>query len=124
MKPYRCIVNPLSNDSTRAILHHWLPAHFLPEIQIHLAAHLAFAEQDNMSRSDNINWGLEAGAKLGKSKLYNKVCYGYKHDRNGHLVINEDQAKNVRLIFRLYLDGYSILSIINEKPTLHIYKAG
>lgn len=85
-----------------------------PEMQVHLAIHLAVAEQENYSRSKNIQWGLNTSAGEGTSKIYSKICYGYKHDREGNLVIKEDEAENVRLIFRLYLDGHSVIGIINE----------
>ena len=35
------------------------------------------------------------------------TLYGYKHDANGTLVINEDEAPTVKLIFYMYLYGYS-----------------
>lgn len=50
----------------------------------------------------------------GTSKLYDRKCYGYKHDENGHLVIDEEKAKNVKLIFDLYLSGQSVVGIIKE----------
>ncbi len=52
--------------------------------------------------------------KKARNKMYNKVCYGYKSDKEGNLVIKEDEKENVRLIFRLYLDGHSVISIIKE----------
>jgi len=91
-----------------------------PMLDVQLTAHLAVAEQDNLSRKDNINWGLKTGAELGTSKLYNKVCYGYKHDKKGNLVIDEEAANIVRFVFRLYLDGYSILGIIEKLKTCRI----
>ena len=36
------------------------------------------------------------------SKLYDRKCYGYKHDKDGKLVIDEQKAENVKLIFVLY----------------------
>ena len=39
---------------------------------------------------------------------------GYKHDEEGHLVIDEEKAKNVKLIFDLYLNGQSVVGIIKE----------
>jgi site-specific DNA recombinase len=36
---------------------------------------------------------------------------GYDKDENGRLVINEDEAEIVRLIFKLYLQGLSSLKI-------------
>ena len=46
-----------------------------------------------------------------RNKIYNKVCYGYNHDKDGNLVIKEEEAENVRLIFRLYLDGHTFTSM-------------
>lgn len=45
----------------------------------------------------------------GTSKLYDRKCYGYKHDKDGHLIIDEETAKNVKLIFDLYLSGQSVI---------------
>lgn len=46
--------------------------------------------------------------------MYDRKCYGYTHDENGHLVIDSAQAAVVCLIFDLYLSGYSIVKIIRE----------
>lgn len=85
-----------------------------PDLYTHLTAHLTVAEMENQSRSENITWGIRSSAEQGTSKIYNKKCYGYKKNKNGSLVINESEAEVVRLIFRYYIDGHSILSIINE----------
>lgn len=74
----------------------------------------ALAQGENESRSENIKWGIKQRAAQGTSKIYDRKCYGYKHDADGKLVIDEEQAKNVRLIFDLYLSGQSILGIIRE----------
>lgn len=39
---------------------------------------------------------------------------GYKHDEDGHLIIGKEKAKNVKLIFELYLNGQSVVGIIKE----------
>lgn len=72
------------------------------------------AQAENESRSGNIRWGIKQRAASGSSKLYDRICYGYKHDEEGKLVIDEETAGNVKLIFGLYLLGYSILGIIKE----------
>lgn len=74
----------------------------------------ALAQAENESRSENIKWGIKQRAAAGTSKLYDRKCYGYKHDENGKLVIDEEKAHNVKLIFELYLSGQSILGIIRE----------
>lgn len=78
-------------------------------------------EQDeNESRSENIKWGIKQRAAAGTSKLYDRKCYGYKHDEDGHLVIEEEKAKNVKLIFDLYLSDQSVVGIIKELEKLKI----
>lgn len=74
----------------------------------------ALAQAENESRSENIKWGIKQRAALGTSKLYDRKCYGYKHNADGKLVIDEEQAENVNLIFDLYLSGQSVLGIIKE----------
>ena len=74
----------------------------------------SIAQAENVSRSENIRWGIKQRASQGTSKLYDRKCYGYKHDEEGHLVIDEEKAKNVKLIFDLYLNGQSVVGIIKE----------
>lgn len=74
----------------------------------------SFAQAENESRSENIKWGIKQGAASGTSKLYDRKCYGYKHDENGKLIIDEETAENVKMIFDLYLRGQSVLGIIKE----------
>ncbi|WP_425540294.1 recombinase family protein [Microaceticoccus formicicus] len=67
-----------------------------------------------------MKWGIKQHAAQGTSKLYNRKCYGYNNDRDGNLVINESEAKNVRLIYNLYLQGKSVLGIAKELERLGI----
>ena len=46
------------------------------------------------------------------TSFYRRKCYGYDKDKNGNLVINEEQAEVVKLIFDLYLGGKSVLGIV------------
>ena len=74
----------------------------------------SIAQAENESRSENIRWGIKQRAAQGTSKLYDRKCYGYKHNEDGHLVIDEETAKNVKLIYDLYLSGQSVVGIIKE----------
>lgn len=74
----------------------------------------SLAQAENESRSDNIKWGMRQRAAQGISKLYDRKCYGYEHDENGKLIIDEEAAENVKLIFHLYLGGQSIIGIVKE----------
>lgn len=41
----------------------------------------SIAQAENESRSENIKWGIKQRAAQGTSKLYNRKCYGYVHDK-------------------------------------------
>lgn len=69
----------------------------------------SIAQAENESRSENIKWGYRRHVAQGTSKLYNRKCYGYENDTGGELIIKEDEAKNVRLIFEMYLRGLVLL---------------
>jgi len=80
----------------------------------------SIAQAENESRSENIKWGIKQRAAQGTSKLYNRKCYGYYNDEEGNLAINESEAKNVRLIYNLYLQGKSVIGIVKELERLGI----
>lgn len=80
----------------------------------------SIAQAENESRSDNIKWGIKQRAAQGTSKLYNRKCYGYVNADDGSLVIEETEAKNVRLIFNMYLRGKSVIGIVSELERLGI----
>ena len=71
-------------------------------------------QEENDWRSENIRLGLKYRAEYGTSGLYNRVCYGYKKDKNGMLIIDEEEARVVRRIYDWYLEGYSIGGIIDK----------
>ena len=60
----------------------------------------AVDQAENESRSENISLGIRRQMESGSSKIYDRVCFGYDHDADGHLVIREDQAVVVRKILR------------------------
>ena len=74
----------------------------------------ACTQAENEIRSANIKWGIKQRAKNGSLGFYRRKCYGYDKDKSGELVINEEQAEVVRLIFDLYLKGESVGGIIKE----------
>lgn len=74
----------------------------------------SIAQAENESRSENIKWGIKQRVASGTSKLYDRKCHGYKHDKAGKLIVDEEMAENVKLIFDLYLAGHSVIGIIKE----------
>jgi len=82
--------------------------------ELTMTIYATVAQEESVSKSRITRWGLVSGFKSGTSKLANRVCYGYKQDKDGNLIIDEGQAKNVKLIFDLYLQGYSLSGISKE----------
>ena len=70
--------------------------------------------------SGESNNALHKCKRQGTSKLYNRKCYRYYNDEDGNLAIDETEAKNVRLIYNLYLQGKSVLGIVRELERLGI----
>ncbi len=65
----------------------------------------AVAQAESESIGESIKWGIRRRLISGQSKLYARRCFGYCHDEHGELVIDEEQAEVVQLIYDLYLSG-------------------
>ncbi len=72
------------------------------------------AQEESKARSGNISWGIQRRVENGTAAILNRKCYGYTHDYNGNLQIDEYEAGIVRSIFDLYLQGYSVVGIVRE----------
>ncbi len=69
------------------------------------------AQEENQSNSLNTKWSIVKRVRNGSSKLYMRKCYGYIHNEDGELIIEQQEAKVVQFIFKLYLQGASIAGI-------------
>lgn len=65
----------------------------------------AIAQEESASKSADIKWGMQRKAERGETVLNHSRFLGYTKDKAGQLVIVEDEAKVVRLIYSLYLSG-------------------
>lgn len=61
--------------------------------------------------SQNIRWGIRRGFHSGASGYADFVCFGYKKDADGQLVINEPDAKIVCRIFEMRAADSSLNAI-------------
>lgn len=78
-----------------------------------LTTYAAIAQEESMVKSRSIKWGLERSFSSGDSKMAQRKCYGYTNN-NGVLDINPEQAHIVREIYKMYIDGSSLLGIVKE----------
>ena len=72
-----------------------------------------FANLD-VAKAGNIAMSINQKILDGTSSIYSRPCYGYRKSEDGSLLIVPEEAETVRLIFNLYLSGYSIIGIIHE----------
>ena len=67
----------------------------------------SLAQQESQSISQNVRLGLQYRYQQGKVQVCTNRFLGYDKDKEGKLIINHEEAKVVRRIFREYLEGKS-----------------
>ncbi len=67
------------------------------------------AQEESHIKSSIMNASIEM--RFGRGIVLTPVLLGYDHDEDGKLTINESEARTVRLIFFMYLYGYSCQDI-------------
>jgi len=69
------------------------------------------AQEESRNLSENTRWGLVRRFENGIVSVNHNKFLGYTKDKNSELVIVPEEAELVRRIFRLYLEGSSIVQI-------------
>ena len=80
----------------------------------------SLSQEEARSISENVTWGLRKKFADGKFSVGYSHFLGYDKGEDGNLVINEEQAKIVRLIFQLFLEGMTAGRIAKELTARHI----
>ena len=80
----------------------------------------SLSQEEARSISENVTWGLRKRFADGKFSVGCSRFLGYDKGEEGNLAINEEQAKIVRLIFRLFLEGMTACKIAKELAARHI----
>lgn len=73
--------------------------------QMALTFQATMAEEESHTRSRSMEASLRM--RLDNGLPLTPKLYGYTHDTDGNLVLNEEEAPTVKLIFYMYLYGYS-----------------
>lgn len=76
-----------------------------------IALYGSFAQAESESISKNVSWGKEKAYREGKVQFQYKHLLGYKRGDDDEPEIVPEEAETVRLIFKLFLDGYSMKDI-------------
>ncbi|WDC83322.1 recombinase family protein [Caloramator sp. mosi_1] len=71
----------------------------------------SLAQEESRSISENVTWGQRKRFADGRFSLPYKHFLGYTKGEDGYPKIVEEEAKIVRLIYRMFLEGKTALSI-------------
>ena len=74
----------------------------------------SLAQEESRSISENCTWGQRKRFADGKVTVPFERFLGYDGGEDGNLVVNPEQAKVVKKIYRLFLQGYSSFGIAKE----------
>lgn len=78
----------------------------------------SFSQEESRSISENVKWGKQKRFQSGEFSESNKHIFGYRYDDElEQYVVIPEEAKVVRMMFQMYLDGVSypkIADAMNE----------
>ena len=74
----------------------------------------SLAQEESRNISENTRWGMRKAFRDGKVFVPFKHFLGYDRGADGELKVNQKEAEIVRLIYRLFLGGYSFYGIAAE----------
>ena len=87
---------------------------FDPKVEVILTILSSLSQEESRSISENVNWGIRKKMADGKFTVAYSTFYGFDRGEDGTLVINEEQAEVIRLMFRWCLEGMSCGAIAKE----------
>ena len=76
-----------------------------------LSIYASLYQNESESKSFAIRWGNTARFQNGTSRFFNRICYGFRHNDEGELTPDPDEAETIRKIFMWHRDGYSLRQI-------------
>ena len=84
---------------------------FDPKVGLITAIMASIAQEESRSISENVTWGHRKRFADGKVSFAYSRFLGYEKSPDGNIVINEDEAKTIKLIYSLFLEGLTPYSI-------------
>lgn len=84
--------------------------------EMQLAFLATMAQEESHNKSEIMNASIEM--RFARGIFLTPVLLGYDHDEDGNLIINEEEALTVKLIFFMYLYGYPLQEIANTLEKL------
>jgi DNA invertase Pin-like site-specific DNA recombinase len=86
---------------------------FDPKIEFVITVVAGMAQEESRNISENCKWGARKRFKAGIVPMVTSRVLGYERNKKKDIIINEKEAKIVRLIFNMYIEGSSQQQIAN-----------
>lgn len=80
----------------------------------------ALAQEESRNISENVKWGIRKSFADGKVLIPYGSFLGYVKGKDGTPVIDEEEAKVVKLIYRMFWEGHSTFHIANYLNEHHV----
>lgn len=74
----------------------------------------SLAQEESRSISDNVTWGQRKRFADGKVNMAYSQFLGYRKGEDGKPEIDPEEAKTVRLIYSMFMDGKTVTAIARE----------
>ncbi|MBQ9038249.1 MAG: recombinase family protein [Clostridia bacterium] len=84
----------------------------------------SLAQEESRSISENVTWGHRKRMADGKVTLAYSTFLGYDKGEDGNLVVNEKEARIVRLIYRKFMEGMAPIGICRMLDEMGILTPG
>ncbi len=84
----------------------------------------SLAQEESRSISENVTWGHRKRMADGKVAVAYSRFIGYNKGEDGNLVVNEEEAKTIKLIYGEFLAGLSYRAIADKLTSLGIKTPG
>ena len=84
---------------------------FDPKCEVMLTIMSSLAQEESRSISENVRWGKQKSMQDGNVSLPYKSFLGYRKGKDGRPEVVEEEAKIVREIYQMFLDGKTIRNI-------------
>lgn len=98
---------------------------FDPKVEFVITVLAGMAEEESRNISENVKWNVKKRFESGQVHMATSQVLGYERDEDNNIVVNKQEAKIVRQIFRMYIEGYSqrkIANHLNEQGILTKFK--
>lgn len=74
----------------------------------------SLAQDESRSISENCQWGIKRRFEQGQITVNHNKFLGYTKDEDGNLIIDKEQAKVVKRIYKEFIEGYGVNQIIQR----------